>query len=139
METNNNIEKEVEKTVKKSVKKGAKIFFFTLLGIAVAFLFGYIVMHLWNWLMPDLFGLPEVGYWKALGILLLAKIIFGFGGGGGGHNNNKKRAKKKEFFKNRCRSMRRDFSDWDHYDEFWKEEGEEAYKNYLARIKNDTP
>lgn len=136
METTKNIEKQVENTVKKSVKKGVKIFFFTLLGIAVAFLFGYIVMHLWNWLMPELFGLPKVGYWQAIGILLLSKIIFGFGGGGGGHDKTKKSHKKK-FFENRCKTMRRDFSEWAHYDAFWKEEGEQAYKNYVERIKQN--
>ncbi|MDC6387760.1 hypothetical protein PP182_03650 [Maribacter sp. PR1] len=135
METNQNIERHVEDTVKKSVKKGVKIFFFILLGIAIAFLVGYIVMRLWNWLMPHLFGLPQVTYWEAVGVLILAKIIFGFGGGGS--HDNKKKSKKKEFFTNRCKSMRRDFSDWDHYDEFWKEEGEQAYKNYVERIKNN--
>src|SRR6056297_1356927 len=134
METKENIERHVEDTVKKSVKKGVKIFFFILLGISIAFMVGYIVMRLWNWLMPHLFGLPQVSYWEAVGVLILAKIIFGFGGGGS--HNNKKKTKKKEFFTNRCKSMRRDFSDWDHYDEFWKEEGEQAYKNYVERIKN---
>ncbi|ASV29994.1 hypothetical protein [Maribacter cobaltidurans] len=134
METKENIERKVEDTVKKSVKKGVKIFFFILLGIAIAFLVGYIVMRLWNWLMPHLFGLPQVSYWEAVGVLILAKIIFGFGGGGS--HNNKKKSKKKEFFTNRCKGMRRDFSDWDHYDEFWKEEGEQAYKNYVKRINN---
>jgi len=134
METKENIERHLEDTVKNSVKKGVKIFFFILLGIAIAFMVGYIVMRLWNWLMPHLFGLPQVSYWEAVGVLILAKIIFGFGGGGS--HNNKKKTKKKEFFTNRCKSMRRDFSDWDHYDEFWKEEGEQAYKNYVERIKN---
>ena len=134
METKENIERHLEDTVKNSVKKGVKIFFFILLGISIAFMVGYIVMRLWNWLMPHLFGLPQVSYWEAVGVLILAKIIFGFGGGGS--HNNKKKTKKKEFFTNRCKSMRRDFSDWDHYDEFWKEEGEQAYKNYVERIKN---
>lgn len=133
METNTNIERQVENTVKKSVQKGVKIFFFILLGIGIAFLVGYLVMYLWNWLMPYLFGLPKVGYWQALGILLLSKIIFGFGGGGGSHNKSKKSGKK-EFFKNRCKTMRRDFSEWEHYDAFWKEEGALAYKNYVNRI-----
>lgn len=29
--------------------------------------------------------------------------------------------------------MRTDFSKWKHYDEFWKNEGEQAYKEYVAR------
>ncbi|TLF46278.1 hypothetical protein [Maribacter aurantiacus] len=136
METSKNIEKQVENTVKESVKKVVKIFFFVLLGIGIAFLVGYVVMYLWNWLMPYLFGLPTVGYWQALGILLLSKIIFGFGGGGGSHDKRKK-SRKKEFFKNRCRPMRRDFTEWEHYDAFWKEEGELAYKNFVNRLKKE--
>jgi hypothetical protein len=44
-------------------------------GIAVV---GWIVMLLWNWLMPNLFiGVHQVSYCQALGILLLSKILFG--------------------------------------------------------------
>ena len=31
--------------------------------------------------------------------------------------------------------LRRDFSEWKHYDEFWKEEGEQAYNKYVQRLK----
>ena len=135
METSENIKSRTEEKVKSNFKKGFKILFFTLLGIAVAFLFGYIVMHLWNWLMPDLFGLPEIGYWKALGVLLFAKIIFGFGGGGG--HNKKNTSHKRSFFKNNCSVTRRDFSKWKRYDEFWEAEGEQAYQNYLDKIDSE--
>jgi hypothetical protein len=39
--------------------------------------FGYVVMRLWNWLMPGLFGLHVVTFWQALGLLVLSKILFG--------------------------------------------------------------
>lgn len=53
-------------------------------GIAVL---TWVVMALWNWLMPALFsGAASIGYIQALGILLLSKILFGgFHGGGHGH------------------------------------------------------
>lgn len=35
-----------------------------------------ILMLLWNWLMPGLFGLATIGYFKALGLFLIAKILF---------------------------------------------------------------
>jgi hypothetical protein len=38
---------------------------------------GEVVMLLWNWLLPQLFGWPEVTFWQALGILLLCRILFG--------------------------------------------------------------
>lgn len=45
----------------------------------------WIVMGLWNWLMPALFGLPSITYLQALGLLVLCRILFGgFGGHGAG-------------------------------------------------------
>ncbi len=38
---------------------------------------GAIVMLLWNWLLPALFGWPRIAYWQALGVLLLCRILFG--------------------------------------------------------------
>jgi hypothetical protein len=46
-------------------------------------LFGYVVMSLWNWLMPLLFGWHVITFWQALGIFVLSKILFG--GLRGGH------------------------------------------------------
>lgn len=52
-----------------------------LAGLAAA---GWLVMLLWNWLMPGLFaGVNQIDYWHALGLLLLCKILFGFRGRGG--------------------------------------------------------
>jgi hypothetical protein len=49
-----------------------------LLGIALfAFIGGEVVMHLWNWLLPALFGWPKIAFWQALGILALCRILFG--------------------------------------------------------------
>ncbi len=38
---------------------------------------GAVVMLLWNWLMPALFGLVTISFWQALGIFILARILFG--------------------------------------------------------------
>ena len=46
---------------------------------AMAFLFGYFVMLLWNWLMPAIFGLVKITYWQAWGLVLLSHILFKFG------------------------------------------------------------
>jgi membrane protein implicated in regulation of membrane protease activity len=39
-------------------------------------LFGGPLMLLWNGLMPTIFGLPEIGFWQACGLQLLATILF---------------------------------------------------------------
>ena len=39
-------------------------------------LFGAVTMWLWNWLMPAIFNLPTIGFWQAVGILILAQILF---------------------------------------------------------------
>jgi len=38
---------------------------------------GFVVTGLWNWLMPALFGLKLIGYWQAVGLIILSKILFG--------------------------------------------------------------
>ena len=57
--------------------------------VLFGWLFGEIVMHLWNWLMPALFGLKMITFWQGLGLLVLARILVG--GLGGGSNNSKSR------------------------------------------------
>jgi hypothetical protein len=48
------------------------------------FLGGEVVMHLWNWLLPALFGWRLITFWQALGLLVLCRILFGRLGGHGG-------------------------------------------------------
>jgi hypothetical protein len=57
-----------------------------ILGMVVfAFLGGTVVRLLWNWLLPPMFGWPVIGFWQALGLLALCRILFGgFGMRGGG-------------------------------------------------------
>ena len=51
-----------------------------LVAAALA-VFGLVVMGLWNWLTPALFGWKEIGFWQAIGLLVLSRILFGkFGG-----------------------------------------------------------
>jgi uncharacterized membrane protein len=57
-----------------------------ILGMALfIFIGGQIVMHLWNWLLPPLFGWSLITFWQALGLLALCRILFG-GFGFHGHN-----------------------------------------------------
>jgi hypothetical protein len=49
---------------------------FAIAGLALLAVLGWVVMLLWNWLMPDIFGLPTVNYWQAWGLLVLFWILF---------------------------------------------------------------
>ena len=55
--------------------------------IAIAAL-GWVVMSLWNWIMPSLFTSAQpIDYFRALGLLVLSRILFGgFHGRGGWHH-----------------------------------------------------
>lgn len=65
--------------------KWARGFLFVILGIGAVIIFGYVVMLLWNALLPDIINVSRINFWQALGILVLSKILFGgFGGGHGG-------------------------------------------------------
>ena len=35
-----------------------------------------VLLFLWNWIMPGLFGLATIGYFKALGIVVMSRILF---------------------------------------------------------------
>jgi Ca2+/H+ antiporter, TMEM165/GDT1 family len=53
-----------------------------LCGIAAIFLFGFIVMSLWNAILPDVItNVKPISLWQSMGLLLLAKILFGGIGG----------------------------------------------------------
>ena len=65
---------------------------FVILGIGLMFLFGLVVMALWNWLMPEIFGLKTLTYWQAWGMLALSCILFGkIGGSGSSGKSDRKR------------------------------------------------
>ena len=64
-----------------------------ILGMAIfTWIGGELVMYLWNWLAPELFGLRTITFWQALGLLVLCRILFGgFGLGGGSSNSHSRR------------------------------------------------
>jgi hypothetical protein len=77
------------------MKKKWKWIFLAPLAILALLLFialgGEIVLQLWNWLLPPLFGWRQITFWQALGILVLCRILFGGFGGHGSHRSNFRR------------------------------------------------
>ena len=67
------------------VKRGLKV---AVIGVLAVTVFGFLVMSLWNWLAPAVFGLRSITFWQALGVLILSKILFGGFRGGQGHGGH---------------------------------------------------
>jgi hypothetical protein len=42
----------------------------------MAILMALPTMLLWNWLMPEIFGLKTISFWQALGLLMLSGFLF---------------------------------------------------------------
>jgi hypothetical protein len=72
-----------------------KMIWIAPLAILAMLLFAYIggelVLHLWNWLLPPLFGWRQVTFSQALGLLALCRILFGGLGGHGPRSNLRRR------------------------------------------------
>ena len=60
-------ELEKEKQKQEAIKAAVAFFAF--------FVKPAIIMLLWNWLLPGIFGLATIGYFKALGLYLLARLF----------------------------------------------------------------
>ena len=57
---------------------------FLIFGTLFVSLVGWVVMALWNALLPQILGVTTITFWQALGLLVLSRILFGgFGRGGG--------------------------------------------------------
>lgn len=85
-------------------RKWKKIILIAPLAILAMLLFiaigGEIVLHLWNWLLPPLFGWRLITFWQALGLLLLCRILFGGVGWRGSTGSNIRRQ-----VEERCQTM----------------------------------
>ncbi len=133
-------EQRMEGYIENKVKKIVKVIFMVIFGAiaitALALLFGYVVMLLWNWLMPAIFGLGIITFWQAVGIMILAKLFFGgFGGGSGRSRRRKKNLEKRLKHRLRERCSEYGIKEWRLYDKYWEEEGKAAYNAFIERKK----
>ena len=119
-----------------------------LLGIIACAVFlgvaGYIIMSLWNWLMPPLFKLSVLTFWQAVGIAILARLIFGNSHRGWSHWRRKRWAHMnspyyhRQFAHSHWNMHHRsgcecDTPKWQYYDKFWSEEGEKAFEEFAKK------
>lgn len=54
-----------------------KFFLIPIVLISLAIFAVFVLMSLWNWLVPELFGLGTITFLQALGLLLLLRILIG--------------------------------------------------------------
>ena len=104
-------------------------------SLFLAVLFGIFVMLLWNALLPDLFKFPEIDYLQSVGLIILARLIFG----GISFRYDHKKSKKSHNRKDKLIGLEwlDTISDWKYYDKYWDEEGEQNFKDYKKRMKDD--
>ncbi len=75
-----------------SIKKPIIVLFF-IAGIGILV---YLIMLLWNAILPDVIGVNKVNYWQMFGILILSKILFGGSKFGSSHKRKSRHKKVKE-------------------------------------------
>lgn len=56
----------------KNIETGGK----ALTWIASAFIRPAVLMVVWNWTVPTLFGIGMLGYWQAFGLCFIAFLLF---------------------------------------------------------------
>src|SRR6187402_2022072 len=88
--------------MRKTFYKG-RFIFIPILAAGILSLISFVVMQLWNNLLPAILHVGIITFWQAMGIFILCKILFGFGKGhkpgwGGGAPWMRKRME--ERFKN---------------------------------------
>ena len=60
-----------------------RLIFIPIAAAAFLSLISFVVMQLWNNLLPVILHVSTITFWQAMGIFILSKILFGFGGRGG--------------------------------------------------------
>lgn len=131
------------------------IVFWVIIGLVLATLFalvfGILVKLLWGVTLSPIFGIPEITYWQAVGIVILSRLVFGGFGHRGGpknglHNSGDKHGSFGSKLRHHFHGKGEDDDDNDtefrvpethrkHYHEFWEKEGKQAFNEYLSKIE----
>jgi hypothetical protein len=125
----------------------ARIIGWVIIGLGFAGLFalvfGVVVQWLWNMLMPSVFGLSEITFWQAFGMVILAKLLFG------GFSPRRYDRSHKNYrlhhdwhfpwkrFRDQRQDLKGSYRNWKYYQRFWHEEGEAAFEAYIDRKRKE--
>ena len=143
----NNAQEKRQPFSKGTISQLAHIIGWILIGLAFAGLFalvfGYVVKWVWNMLMPAIFGLGQITFWQAVGIVILAKLLFG------GFSPHRRDRSFKDYrlrhdwhfpwrrFGDDRQDLKSRYRDWKYYHRFWHDEGQEAFKAYVDRKRRE--
>jgi hypothetical protein len=109
-----------------------------VLACVIAFVFGFLVKWLWGATLTPLLGVPRLTYWQAVGLIILAKILFG--GIGHHHKSADHPFRRPRFHEFPGKNM--DFFNFHHrkdFRQYWEKEGKKAFEEYLSkRARPDT-
>jgi len=103
--------------------KPIKVLFFILVFVIIFSAVSFMVMLLWNAILPDVASVKPLKFWQAAGLLILAKILFGGFRGNRGRWRNSKRNK----WKNK----------WMKMNEEERKEAKMRWKEYCNRKDSD--
>ncbi|MBU2511497.1 hypothetical protein KJ966_09160 [bacterium] len=126
-----------------------------VVAVLIAFIFGWAVQFLWSLTLTPLFGFQMPTYWQAVGLIILARIIFG-GFGHGKHSDKNHpwhRRTPKEESESSMQSWHDRLHGFDscergedslsipdeqrkHYQNFWQTKGKEAFDDYLKNLED---
>lgn len=109
----------------------SKFLFFIGLGLSLFALVVFLFTSLWNWIMPDVFGLKEITILQALGLIVLFKILFG-GVNASKTSSSHSSSTKEETVQMQTTEHLEDMNEDALYEKWWSEEGEAYFENYLV-------
>ncbi len=70
------------------MRKAWKILRIAIVAALALGAIGFVIMSLWNWLAPVAFGGHLIGFWQAIGLFALARLLLGGFRGHGRHGGH---------------------------------------------------
>jgi len=104
-------------------------------SIFMSVIFGLFVMLLWNALLPDLFNFPDINYLQSVGLIVLARLIFGSIALKHHYKDSKK--SRKPIGKLTGLEKLDEINDWKYYDNYWDEEGRQHFEEFKRKKNRD--
>lgn len=131
----------LDSRTKKTLHIIGMVFIGVIFAVMFALVFGLVVKWLWNYLMPNLFGLAQITYLQAFAMVVLAKLLFG----AFGHHPSKPPENRHPPFMRwhdrfGCHDRKpSDFKDssWKYFVRYWEDEGKDAFDDYIRKAEAD--